>query len=295
VEKRLLSQLAKASADFGLLEPGDRVLVAVSGGKDSHGLLYLLREVQRHVPFSFSLVAVNLDQGHPGFPAELLPSFFEREGYQYRVVREDTYSVVKAKVPEGKTYCSLCSRLRRGILYTLASEMGATKIALGHHRDDAIETLLLNLFYSGQTKAMPARLVSDDGRHVVIRPLIYASEADLTELAREKAFPIVPCDLCGSQPQLQRKAVKQLLDRLSEDNPHVRPNLLSALGNVRPSHLLDRELLGARAERGQSPPGTGGVPGAWERALRGSLEDSRGDERDEPDSLVPLRALARGR
>jgi tRNA 2-thiocytidine biosynthesis protein TtcA len=242
LEKRLLDGVARASGDFGLLEAGDRVMVAVSGGKDSHALLYLLREIQRRAPFEFSLFAVNVDQGHPGFPKRCLPDYFEREGYEYRVIEEDTYSVVKAKVPENKTYCSLCSRLRRGILYTLAVELGATKIALGHHRDDAIETLLLNLFYSGQIKAMPPRLVSDDGRNVVIRPLIYASEAELAEFAEQKQFPIVPCDLCGSQEQLQRKQVKRLVEELSAKNPHVRNNLFAALGNVRPTHLLDRDL-----------------------------------------------------
>lgn len=242
LEKRLLDDLARASSDFALLEPDDRVMVAVSGGKDSHALLYLLREIQRRAPFRFSLIAVNIDQGHPGFPKECLPRYFEAEGYEYRVVEEDTYSIVKEKVPEGKTFCSLCSRLRRGILYTLASELGVTKIALGHHRDDAIETLLLNLFYSGQIKAMPPRLRSDDGRHVVIRPLIYASERELAEFAAEKAFPIIPCDLCGSQEHLQRKQVKGLLDRLDAENPHVRANVFASLANVRPTHLLDTEM-----------------------------------------------------
>ncbi|HEY8945523.1 MAG TPA: tRNA 2-thiocytidine(32) synthetase TtcA [Polyangiaceae bacterium] len=242
LEKRLLDDVARASADFALLEPNDRVLVAVSGGKDSHALLYLLRAIARRAPFPFSLVAVNVDQGHPGFPKEVLPGYFDREGIEYRIVEEDTYSIVQAKVPEGKTYCSLCSRLRRGILYTVASELGATKIALGHHRDDAIETLFLNLFYSGQLKAMPPRLRSDDGRHVVIRPLIYCSEADLARFAEDKAFPIIPCDLCGSQEHLQRKQVKRLLDELEAKNPLVRRNVLAALGNVRPTHLLDAEL-----------------------------------------------------
>ncbi|MDQ2647609.1 MAG: tRNA 2-thiocytidine(32) synthetase TtcA [Myxococcota bacterium] len=242
LEKRLLDGLARASGDFGLLEPGDRVMVAVSGGKDSHALLYLLREIQRRAPFEFSLTAVNVDQGHPGFPKRCLPDYFEREGYEYRIVEEDTYSVVKAKIPENKTFCSLCSRLRRGILYTLAGELGATKIALGHHRDDLIETLMLNLFYSGQIKAMPPKLLSDDGRNVVIRPLVYASEAELAEFARAKAFPIIPCDLCGSQENLQRKQLKQLLDELDAKNPLVRRNLFAALANVRPTHLLDVEL-----------------------------------------------------
>ncbi|MFO7179793.1 MAG: tRNA 2-thiocytidine(32) synthetase TtcA [Pseudomonadota bacterium] len=248
LEKRLIDSVARASADFRLLEPGDRVLVAVSGGKDSHALLYLLREIQRRAPFPFSLVAVNVDQGHPGFPKRLLPEYFEREGYEYRIVEEDTYSVVKSKIPENKTYCSLCSRLRRGILYTVAVELGATKIALGHHRDDAIETLLLNLFYAGQIKSMPPRLVSDDGRNVVVRPLIYASEADLAAFAEQKRFPIVPCDLCGSQEHLHRKRMKQLVAELSRENPHVPNNLFAALGNVRPSHLLDTRLRAALAD-----------------------------------------------
>jgi len=242
LEKRLLALVAKASSDFGLLEPNDRVMVAVSGGKDSHALLHLLREVQRKAPFPFSLVAVNLDQGQPGFPSSVLPDYFAREGYEHRIVAEDTYSIVKEKVPEGKTYCSLCSRLRRGVLYNVAVELGATKIALGHHRDDVIETLLLNLLYSGQLKAMPPRLRSDDGRNVVIRPLIYCVEEDLAAFAAERAFPVIPCDLCGSQDNLQRKRVKELLARLDAENPNVKSNVFAALSNVRPTHLLDLEL-----------------------------------------------------
>jgi len=261
IEKKLLSAVAKASADFQLLEPGDRVMVAVSGGKDSHGLLYLLREVQKRAPFPFSLFALNVDQGHPGFPAHVLPQYFEREGYEHVIVTEDTYSVVTEKVPEGKTYCSLCSRLRRGILYTQAQKLGATKIALGHHRDDVIETLMLNLLYAGQLKAMPARLRSDDGRNVVIRPLVYASEAELTELAELKQFPIIPCDLCGSQDNLKRKQVKQLLTTLNDQNPTVRANVFAALGNVRPSHLFDVELRRALGmAEAQEEPAAGGAP-----------------------------------
>jgi len=245
LEKRLLAEVARASHDFKLIEPGDRVMVAVSGGKDSHALLYLLRQIQRRAPFEFSLFALNVDQGHPGFPERVLPEYFEREGYEYKIIKEDTYSVVKEKIPEGKTFCSLCSRLRRGILYTQAVALGATKIALGHHRDDVIETLLLNLLYSGQLKAMPARLRSDDGRNVVIRPLVYLSEAELQEFADAKAFPIIPCDLCGSQENLQRKQIKNLLNELDAKNPLVRKNVFAALGNVRLSHLYDVELRNA--------------------------------------------------
>jgi tRNA 2-thiocytidine biosynthesis protein TtcA len=256
LEKRLLSEVARASHDYRLLEPDDRVMVAVSGGKDSHALLHLLRQVQRRAPFSFSIIAVNVDQGHPGFPDRVLPEYFEREGYEYRIVKEDTYSVVKEKIPDGKAYCSLCSRLRRGILYTVASELRATKIALGHHKDDLIETLLLNLFYSGQMKAMPPRLHSDDGRHVVIRPLAYSAESDIAAFAAAHGFPIIPCDLCGSQENLRRKAVKELIAELDRQNPKVRGNLFAALSNVRPTHLLDRELSAAlgTTDRAQSAP-----------------------------------------
>jgi tRNA 2-thiocytidine biosynthesis protein TtcA len=277
LEKRLLAEVARASHDFKLIEPGDRVMVAVSGGKDSHALLYLLREIQKRAPFDFSLFALNVDQGHPGFPQRVLPDYFEREGYEYKIVQEDTYSVVKQKIPEGKTFCSLCSRLRRGILYTQAVELGATKIALGHHRDDVIETLLLNLLYSGQLKAMPARLRSDDGRNVVIRPLVYLSEAELQEFADAKAFPIIPCDLCGSQENLQRKQIKNLLNELDAKNPLVRKNVFAALGNVRLSHLYDVAL------REQV-----GVLDAQEAAEEGVNRALRAPE-------VPLSALLRAR
>jgi tRNA 2-thiocytidine biosynthesis protein TtcA len=275
LEKRLLAEVARASHDFKLIEPGDRVMVAVSGGKDSHALLYLLRQIQKRAPFEFSLFALNVDQGHPGFPERVLPEYFEREGYEYKIVKEDTYSVVKEKIPEGKTFCSLCSRLRRGILYTQAVELGATKIALGHHRDDVIETLLLNLLYSGQLKAMPARLRSDDGRNVVIRPLVYLSEAELQEFADAKAFPIIPCDLCGSQENLQRKQIKNLLNDLDAKNPLVRKNVFAALGNVRLSHLYDVELRNAL-----------GVVDALEAGEPTSASHERAPE-------VPLSALIR--
>jgi tRNA 2-thiocytidine biosynthesis protein TtcA len=270
LEKKILSAVAKASADFKLLEPNDRVMVAVSGGKDSHAMLYLLRELQKRAPFPFSIFALNVDQGHPGFPSQLLPAFFEQEGYEYVIVKEDTYSVVTEKIPEGKTYCSLCSRLRRGILYTQAQKLGATKIALGHHRDDVIETLMLNLLYAGQLKAMPARLRSDDGRNVVIRPLVYVSEAELIELSALKQFPIIPCDLCGSQDNLKRQQVKQLLTTLNDQNPTVRANVFAALGNVRPSHLFDTEL----------------------RRLTG-IDEAREEPPAAPAAVIPLSALRR--
>ena len=243
VEHRLMTQLARASHDFALLEPGDRVMVAVSGGKDSHALLYLLREVKRRAPFDFSLVAVNVDQGHPGFPKTLLPDYFRREGYEFEIVEEDTYSIVKEKIPAGKTTCSLCSRLRRGILYTTATRLGATKIALGHHRDDVIETLLLNLFFSGQTKAMPPRLRSDDGKHVVIRPLVYVTEAEARAYCLESQLPIIGCccPACGDLG-LQRQRVKRLIAELEREHPQVKASMIKALGNVMPRHLLDRRL-----------------------------------------------------
>jgi len=245
LETKLLRLVGKASKDFDLIAPGDRIMVGVSGGKDSYTLLYLLRQIQRKVPFEFSVVGVNLDQGHPGFPADMLRSWFETEGFEYRMIAQDTYSIVQEKVPKGKTYCSMCSRLRRGILYNVAEDLGATKIALGHHRDDIIETLMLNLLYSGQIKAMAPRLVSDDGRNVVIRPLAYCVEDDIRTFAEHKAFPIIPCDLCGTQENLERQNVKRLITHLNDRNPNVKGNLFAALSNVRPSHLLDPDLRGA--------------------------------------------------
>ncbi len=254
LESRLLKKIARASHDHLLIEPGDKIMVAVSGGKDSHVLLHLLELIRRRAPFKFSLIALNVDQCQPGFPKDLLPNYFAERGYDFRIVTEDTYSVVKEKIPEGKTTCSLCSRLRRGILYTRATQLEVTKIALGHHRDDFIETLLLNLLYSGQIKAMPARLQSDDGRHVVIRPLVYCAESEIAHYARAKAFPIIPCSLCGSQPNLQRQRVKELIANLSLENASVPNSLMAALENVRPSQLLDRNLLARLGGPDPAPP-----------------------------------------
>lgn len=242
LERKLTRQLGRASRDYKLLEPGDRVMACISGGKDSYTMLHLLRQIARKVPFALEIIAVNLDQGQPGFPVETLRGWLEDQGYDYRIVYRDTYSIVKEKIPEGKTTCSLCSRLRRGILYNVAQELGCTKIALGHHRDDVIETLMLNLLYSGQLKAMPPRLRSDDGRNVVIRPLVYCREEEIEAFSQEQAFPILPCDLCGSQENLKRKQVKRMLTALEAQNDKIKGNLFAALGNVRPSHLLDQDL-----------------------------------------------------
>lgn len=242
LEKRLLRATARAITDFDLVEDGDRLMVAVSGGKDSYTLLHLLTRLQARAPIRFELVAVNLDQGQPGYPAEVVERHLQAVGVPYRMLHRDTYSVVRRLVPEGKTTCSVCSRLRRGVLYNAAVELGCTKIALGHHRDDLIETLLLSALYSGALKSMPPRLHAQDGRNVVVRPLCYAAEDDIAAFARAMAFPIVPCDLCGSQPNLRRKRVKALLAELSAEHPAVKGNLLHALGHVIPSRLLDRAL-----------------------------------------------------
>lgn len=243
LERSLLLDVGRCCKDFGLVQHRDRVMVGLSGGKDSFTLLHTLRRMQRRTPFTFEIVAVTIDQGQPGFDSGPIEAFVEREGIPFHLEKQDTFSVVLEKIPEGKTYCSLCSRLRRGIIYKVAKEIGATKIALGHHRDDLVETLLLNVLYSGQTKAMPARLVSDDGEHVVIRPMAFVSEADIIEFARLKSFPTSTCDGCCEQENLHRTKIKRLLDQLSEENPKVRGNLLAALSNVVPTHLLDRGLL----------------------------------------------------
>ena len=243
LEKRLCRNVGQAIIDYNMIEEGDRVMVCMSGGKDSYGMLDILLKMQQRAPVKFDLVAVNLDQKQPGFPDHILPEYLGKLGIEFHIETQDTYSIVKRNIPEGKTMCSLCSRLRRGILYRVARELKCNKIALGHHRDDAAETLLLNLFFAGTLRGMPPILRSDDGRNTVIRPLIYAPEAEIAEYAALKRFPIIPCDLCGTQEQLQRKRMKRLLEELEKEIPHVRSSVLSAMGNVRPSHLADRELF----------------------------------------------------
>ena len=241
--KRLRRQVGEAIADFRMIEEGDKVMVCLSGGKDSHALLDILINLKTKAPVSFEIIAVNLDQKQPGFPAEVLPEYLESRGVPFHIEEQDTYSTVKRVIPEGQTMCSLCSRLRRGVLYRVAGELGATKIALGHHRDDILATFFLNFFNGGTLKAMPPKLRSDDGKHVVIRPLSYVSEKDLIEYANCKAFPIIPCTLCGSQDKLQRKVIGQMLAEWQRNHPGRIESMLRALGEVRPSHLMDRKLF----------------------------------------------------
>jgi len=243
LKKRLESDVGKAIADYKMIEHGDTVLVCVSGGKDSYAMLTTLMALRQRAPVDFRLIAMNLDQKQPGFPADVLPAYLTGLGIEYRIVEQDTYSIVKAKIPEGKTTCSLCSRLRRGVIYRTAKELGANKIALGHHRDDIVHTLFLNLLFGGKLKAMPPKLVTDDGEHVVIRPLAYCSENDIARFARGMAYPIIPCNLCGSQNNLQRQKIREMMADWDRRYPGRTESVFSALQNIVPSHLADNTLF----------------------------------------------------
>jgi len=243
LEKKLCRLVGQAIGDFGMIEEGDKVMVCVSGGKDSYAMLDILMKLRERAPINFEIVAVNLDQKQPNFPAEILPNYLKSLGVQYHIEEQDTYSIVKRVIPEGKTTCGLCSRLRRGILYRVADELGATKIALGHHRDDILETLMLNMFYAGKLKGMPPKLRSDDGKHIVIRPLAYVPEKLLERYAADMNFPIIPCDLCGSQPNLQRQVMKEMLREWEKKHPGRVENLFRSMHHIVPSHLMDGEAF----------------------------------------------------
>lgn len=257
LKKKLERNVGEAIADYNMIEAGDVVLVCVSGGKDSYSLLSILLALRERAPVDFRVIAMNLDQKQPGFPADVLPAHFQSLGVEYRIVTEDTYAIVKAKIPEGKTTCSLCSRLRRGIIYRTAREMGATKIALGHHREDIIETLFLNLFFGGKLKAMPPKLVSDDGQHVVIRPLAYCAEREVARFARAMEYPIIPCNLCGSQENAQRKQIKAMLEGWGRDHPGRIESIFTAIKNIVPSHLADGALFPFQDLSRAAPGGPG--------------------------------------
>ena len=242
LKRRLESDVGKAIADYNMIEAGDTVLVCISGGKDSHALLSILMALQQRAPIDFRLIAMNLDQKQPGFPADVLPRYLSELGVEYRIVEQDTYSIVKDKIPEGKTTCSLCSRLRRGVIYRTAKELGANKIALGHHRDDIVHTLFLNMLFGGKLKAMPPKLVTDDGAHVVIRPLAYCSEGEIARFARGMEFPIIPCNLCGSQSNLQRQKIREMMAEWDHRYPGRTESVFTAMQNIVPSHLADSAL-----------------------------------------------------
>ncbi len=285
LRKRLRRLVGEAIADYSMIAEGDRVMVCLSGGKDSYGLLDILLTLKDAAPVRFEIVAVNLDQKQPGFPADVLPRYLASRGVPYRIEEQDTYSVVKRVIPEGGTMCSLCSRLRRGVLYRVAQEIGATKIALGHHRDDLMATFFLNLFFGGKLKTMPPKLASDDGRNVVIRPLAYVRERDLARYAEAMAFPIIPCTLCGSQEHLQRKQVTAMLREWERKHPGRLDSIFSALGTVTPSHLLDRSLFDFAAVRATGQLLAGGDTGF---DVDPALEDAIERAAAEPPGAIPI-------
>lgn len=289
LQKRIRRDAGKAIQDFGMIEDGDHIMVCLSGGKDSYTLLDTLFYLQKVAPVRFSLVAVNLDQKQPGFPEHVLPAYLDKLGVDYKIVEEDTYSIVKDKIPEGKTTCSLCSRLRRGILYRTAKELKATKIALGHHRDDMIETLFLNMFHGGKLKSMPPKLASDNGEHVVIRPLAYAREKEIEQYSVAMEFPIIPCNLCGSQENLQRKQIKQMLNGWDKQFPGRIESLFTAMQNVVPSHLADNTLFDFNAVAADGVADENG-----DKAFDTESFTSGFDTEEEPSfiSNIPIKHLA---
>jgi tRNA 2-thiocytidine biosynthesis protein TtcA len=293
LRKRLRRQVGEAIGAYGLIEPHDRVMVCVSGGKDSHGLLDILLTLKVRAPFPFEVIAMNLDQKQPDFPADVLPRYLETRGIPYHIEEQDTYSVVKRVIPDGGTLCSLCSRLRRGVIYRVASEIGATKIALGHHRDDVIATFFLNLFFGGKLKTMPPKLVSDDGRHVVIRPLVHVRERDLTRYAELNQFPIIPCNLCGSQEHLQRKQVAAMLREWEKKHPGRIDSIFGALGNVVPSHLMDRGLFDFAAVKASGiPTADGDIAFDVDPALERAAEAAAGASSGIPVDAIGIRRAA---
>ena len=293
LQKRLRRLVGTAIADFNMIEPDDKVMVCLSGGKDSYALLDILRNLQAHAPLQFELIAVNLDQKQPGFPEQVLPEYLTRIGMPFRIVEQDTYSVVKRVISEGKTTCSLCSRLRRGVLYRVATELGATKIALGHHRDDILETLFLNMFYGGKLKAMPPKLVSDDGKHIVIRPLAYCKEKDLAAYAALADFPIIPCNLCGSQPNLQRQVIKEMLQQWDKKFPGRLETMFRSLQNVQLSHLCDTSRYDFINLRPQEQPFADGDTAFDEETFAPNIEEmlAHAAEDEEDRQLTSKEAL----